>query len=248
MPAHVSRRGRVAIVRLDDPARRNALGDEMVSSIISAFDDLDADDNVGAVVVTGAPPAFCSGAVRANLDRLSSDEAADERSSIRDVYEGFLRIHRSALPTIAAVNGAAVGAGMNVALACDVRLVGESARFDAKFAQIGLHPGGGHVWLLERLVGPQTAAAMTLFGERLDAGDAVARGLAWSEHSDDELIDAAVTLGEGAARVPRELAARIKATLRQAPWQADFAAAVDWEVEHQTWSFAQGWFKEMGKP
>src|SRR5262249_28950847 len=136
-------------------------------------------------------------------------------------------------------------AGMNLALACDVRLVGERGRFDARFGQIGLHPGGGHVWLLERLVGPQTAAAMILFGESVRGEEAVARGLAWRGVADDELLDAAVARGRTAARMPRELAARIKATLRRAPWQPDFDAAVDWEVEHQTWSFAQGFFTEM---
>ena len=80
------------------------------------------------------------------------------------IYEGFLRVLRSPLPTIAAVNGPAVGAGMNLALACDVRLAGASARFDTRFVKIGLHPGGGHVWMLERAVGPQAAAAMVLFG------------------------------------------------------------------------------------
>ena len=81
------------------------------------------------------------------------------RATSATIYEGFLRVLRSPLPTVAAVNGPAVGAGFNLALACDVRLAGTSARFDARFLRIGLHPGGGHTWMLDRAVGPQAAAA-----------------------------------------------------------------------------------------
>ena len=100
------------------------------------FDALEADEDVGAVVVTGAPPAFCAGADLSHLGGRSD-------GGLRSVYEGFLRVGRSPLPTIAAVNGAAVGAGMNLALGCDVRLAGASARFDTRFLQLGIHPGGG---------------------------------------------------------------------------------------------------------
>src|ERR1043166_866952 len=80
---------------------------------------------------------------------------AADGSSFGAIYEGFLRIARSPLPTLAAVNGAAVGAGMNLALGCDVRLASTRARFDTRFLQIGLHPGGGHTWMQVRTVGQQ---------------------------------------------------------------------------------------------
>jgi enoyl-CoA hydratase len=233
----------VALLTLDDDKRRNALSAEMVAEIVAAFDDLEADDAVRAVVLTGAGTVFCAGGDTSALARYASgDSNSAERGDIAQVYEGFLRVFRSSLPTIAAVNGAAVGAGLNLALACDVRLMANSARFDARFLRIGLHPGGGHLWLLERAVGPQTALAMTLFGAVLGADESVARALAWSAHPDDELVDAAVTLASRAANVPKELTARAKDSLRRAPWQADFDAAVRTELEHQTWSFAQGWF------
>ncbi len=120
------------------------------------------------MVLTGEPPAFCSGADVAALGSLSEQRDETERRQVTSIYEGFLRVLRSSLPTVAAVNGPAVGAGLNLALACTVRLAGTSARFDTRFLRIGLHPGGGHAWLLERAVGPQAAAAMVLFGERLD--------------------------------------------------------------------------------
>ena len=108
----------------------------MVTEIIAAMDELEADEAIGALVVTGTPPAFCAGANLGNL-------ATADGSSLGNVYEGFLRIARSPLPTLAAVNGAAVGAGMNLALGCDVRLAARRARFDTRFLQLGLHPGEG---------------------------------------------------------------------------------------------------------
>ena len=121
---------------------------------------------------------------------------------------------RSPLPTVAAVNGPAVGAGMNLALACDVRIAGAAARFDPRFVKIGLHPGGGHTWMLERAVGPQAAAAMVLFGVAVDGARAVEIGLAWSCHPDAELLDAAIAFAQGAARAPVPLLGRVKETLR----------------------------------
>ena len=111
---------------------------------------------------------------------------------MQSIYEGFLRVLRSSLPTVAAVNGPAVGAGLNLALACDVRLAGMSARFDTRFLRIGLHPGGGHAWMLDRAVGPQAAAAMVLFGEALDGARAAEVGLAWACHPDDELLERSI--------------------------------------------------------
>ena len=124
-------------------------------------------------MVTGAPPAFCAGANLGNLAEATGD-------SLGTIYEGFLRIARSPLPTLAAVNGAAVGAGMNLALGCDVRLAGRRAKFDTRFLQIGIHPGGGHTWMLRRIAGPQAAMAAVVFGEVLDGAEAERIGLAYS--------------------------------------------------------------------
>lgn len=242
MTLDVEIRDRVAVVTLVDRERRNAMSAAMVAEIVETFDRLEADDAIGAVVVTGEPPAFCSGADLANLGSLN--EGRDDPASVVSIYEGFLRVLRSSLPTVAAVNGPAVGAGMNLALACDLRVAGESARFDTRFLRIGIHPGGGHVWMLERAVGPQTAAGMVLFGQALDGRRAAETGLAWSVHPDPELIEAAVALAARAASTPKELTARAKQTLRRAPWQPDFDEAVALEVEHQSWSLTKPWFAE----
>jgi enoyl-CoA hydratase len=236
-PLRVERHDRVALLTLDNPDRRNALGLAMVDGIVAAFEELEVDPEVGAVVVTGAPPAFCSGADLSELDHQRRGEGRD----IRGVYEGFLRVRRSSLPTVAAVNGPAVGAGCNLALACDVRLVEPAARFDARFVRIGLHPGGGHTWMLERLAGPQTAAAMTLFGEVLDGEQAVVRGLAWCCVPESALVAEAVALAARAAAAPKELVARVKDTLGRLAGLASFDDAVATELEAQSWSFGQRW-------
>jgi enoyl-CoA hydratase len=231
----------VATVTLTDADRRNALTLPMVTEIIDAFDALEADPAVGAVVVTGEGPAFCAGA---DLSHLSSSAAGGAEAGLRAIYEGFLRIGRSPLPTLAAVNGAAVGAGMNLALVCDVRLAARRARFDTRFLQLGLHPGGGHTWMSQRIAGSQAVLATVLFGEVLDGAEAERVGLVWRCVPDDELLGAAQAMAERAASGPHELARRIKATIHDVATIDDHAAAVDRELEPQVWSLEQPAFKE----
>jgi len=227
----------VATLTLNNPGERNTLTAPMVGEIIAAVEAAEADPSVGAVVVTGAPPAFCAGANLGNL-------AEAEGPGLRAIYEGFLRVARSPLPTIAAVNGAAVGAGMNMALGCDVRLAARSARFDTRFLQLGIHPGGGHSWMLRRIVGPQVAAALLLFGEVVDGAEAERIGLVLRCVDDDALLAAAHEMAARAASVPRELLEVTKATLLDMGTVADHRAAVDREIEPQLWSTRQPWFRE----
>ena len=168
----------VATLTLNDPDKRNAINLQMNDEICEALDELEASEEVGSLVVTGAGKAFCAGADLGDL------LAARERDNIQDIYRGFLRIAESTLPTIAAVNGAAVGAGMNMALACDMILAGESARFDSRFLEIGIHPGGGHTWRLLSRTNEQTMRAMVLFGQVLSSQDARNRGLVWEVFPD----------------------------------------------------------------
>lgn len=233
----VERRERVAVLTLHDPARRNALTLPMVDEIAAAVDEIEADDAIGAVVVTGVDPAFCAGADLSDLG-VAKDEG------LRRIYEGFLRIARCSLPTIAAVNGAAVGAGMNLALGCDVRVASRSARFDTRFLDLGLHPGGGHTWMLHRLTGPQVAAAMVLCGERVDGETAAAIGLVWSCVDDGTVVDEAMRLGARAASMPRALSIEAKQSLRTIPTLATHAEAVDAELVPQLWSLEQPAFAE----
>lgn len=227
----------VVTVTLDAPDRRNALTLDLGDEIVAAVEAAEADPAVGALVVTGAPPAFCAGA---DLSHLGSSQ----REGLTRIYEGFLRVARSPLPTVAAVNGAAVGAGANLALACDVILAGRSAHFDTRFLKLGMHPGGGHTWMLRRRVGPQAAAALTLFGDVVDGAAAERIGLAYRCVADDELLDTAQALATAAAAAPPELVARMKQTLAA---MADVAAhddAVAIELDAQVWSLNQPAFRE----
>ena len=227
----------VATVTLNEPDKRNAISLDMVDGISATFDALEADDSVGAIVVTGAPPAFCAGA---DLTHLGASRA----EALRHIYEAFLRLSRCPLPTLAAVNGAAVGAGLNMALSCDVRLAAEGARFDTRFLQLGIHPGGGYTWMLRRIAGVQATMAAGVFGDVLDGREAERVGLVWRCHPDDELLAAAQTMAAKAASAPRELAQRVKATIADMATIDDHAAAVERELTDQLWSMDQPAFAE----
>ncbi len=229
---------RVATVTLNDPDRRNALDLDLCDRMVAVFDELEASDEVGAVVVTGAPPAFCAGA---DLSHLG--DAAEE--GLRAVYEGFLRVGRSPLPTIAAVNGPAVGAGMNLALACDLRLAATGAKFDTRFLQLGIHPGGGHTWMFRRIAGPEATMATVLFGEVLDGAEAERAGLVWRCVDDDQLLPLARQLAGRAAAAPPELARRVKATIHDMATIERHEDAVDRELVDQVWSVGQPAFAEL---
>jgi enoyl-CoA hydratase len=233
----LDRRDGVATITLDDAARRNAITLPMCDELEAVFDELEADDSIGAVVITGEDPAFCAGA---DLSHLGDSE----EEGLLAIYEGFLRVGRCPLPTIAAVNGAAVGAGMNLALICDLRLAGRSARFDDRFLNLGIHPGGGHTYMLHNLCGPQTTAAAVLFGEILDGEQAERVGLAWRCVDDDALAAAAHELAARAATNPRELVVRTKATMAAVRTAATHDDAVRMELVPQVWSAQQPAFKE----
>lgn len=227
----------VAVVTLNDPDKRNALNLDMVEEVSAALDAIEADDSVGAVVVTGEPPAFCAGA---DLSHLGSSQ----REGLLAIYEGFLRFGRCPLPTIAAVNGAAVGAGMNLALVCDVRIAAERARFDTRFLQLGLHPGGGHTWMYRRIAGPQAVTAAVLLGQVMDGAEAERVGLVHRCVPDAELLDHCLDMGRVAAQAPRDLVIEIKSSIRDMADIDDHEAAVERELEPQVWSLNQPAFQE----
>ncbi len=215
---------RVALLTISHPERRNAMNLELSRRLVTAVDAAVADGGVGAIVVTGEDPAFCAGGDLAEL-------ATADPATLRAVYAGFLAIAECPLPTIAAVNGAAVGAGLNLALAADLRLAGPQARFDARFLQLGLHPGGGYTWMVQRVLGPQGAAAVTLFGEAVDAAEAQRIGLV--HRVVDDVVGAAVEMAARAAAADRELAIATKATLRLTAGMTTQRDAVDVEVRAQ---------------
>jgi enoyl-CoA hydratase len=238
---------RVALVTLAAPQRRNALTLGLIAEMVAVFDDLESRSDVGAVVVTGAPPAFCAGAMLGDLAAPDAS-AADRRARLGGIYEGFLRLARCPLPTVAAVNGPAVGAGMNLALAADVRIAGTSARFDSRFVQIGLHPGGGFTWMAPRAMGCQATAMTALFSEVLSAAAAQRCGLVWEVTPDEELIEVARSYAARAASADPTLVRRIKDTMLRTGQVATLAEAVDIEGEAQVWSMDQPAFRDGPVP
>ncbi len=235
----VEKKDGYAIVTLNDPDRRNVFTLEMSALVQDIFDDLEADPSMNAVILTGAGKGFCSGG---HLDELLDNPGHD---GLRRIYAGFVRIANSRLATIAAVNGAAVGAGMNALLVCDLVVAAESAKFDSRFLQIGLGPGGGHTWRLRNITDLQTVKAMVLFGEVLDGARAAEVGLAWRCVPNDELLATAEALAAKAANAPRELLMRTKDTIHRTSSITESDAAIDNELDTQVWSMGEPAFVDM---
>jgi enoyl-CoA hydratase len=229
----------IATVTLDAPARRNALTVGMADDLVEACEALEADPAVAVAVLQATGPAFCAGADRALLAGAFADPAGDEPwDAVSRVYRAFARFGELRVPSVAAVRGHAVGAGLNLALAADLRVVGQGTRLSSGFLRLGLHPGGGHFALLTRSLGPEAAAAIGLFGEEIDGARAVELGLAWTCVADDRVEATARRLALGAARDP-ELARAAKASLRASigPPGLPWPAAIEMERGVQMRSF-----------
>ena len=177
----VERDADVAILTFNDPERRNAMTQAMGEAFAECVAELAADPELRAVILTGAGRAFSAGGdlgMIGSRAREGSQRPGAGRRGIRDTmrsfYKLFLSVRDLPCPTIAAVNGAAIGAGLCVALACDVRIASHEAKLGLNFTALGLHPGMGATWTLPRLVGPALAAEI-LFSSRVFRGEEAAR-------------------------------------------------------------------------
>ena len=234
----LERRDGVALLTLNAPGRRNALTLAMAEALIAACEEIDADGTVGAVVVRGEGGYFCAGGDRGLLADAGRDPAEDVRyRGMTTVYRSFARVGELEPPTIAAVTGGAVGAGLNLALATDLRVMADDAVLLSGFIPIGIHPGGGHAALLGRLGSRETATALTLFGERLTGTRAVERGLAWAAMPAADVLPTAEALAAVPAGDPA-LARRTAASLRAAlgPPALPWPAVLELERASQMWS------------
>jgi len=227
--------GGIGRVTLADPERRNALSKELSDDLAAAVRGL-LIDGARALVLDAEPPVFCAGG---SLDGLIARDYPLAAS-----YAGVTALADAAVPTIAAVCGPAIGAGVNLPLACDVVLAGQSARFDPRFLDVGIHPGGGHLWRLAERIGEQGAAALVLCGDVLTGAEAAARGLAWRCVPDHELPALATTFAERVAGRDPELTRLAKATLRASRALTDPADAAAVELAAQQWSVEQPHFRE----
>ncbi|MTV27323.1 2-(1,2-epoxy-1,2-dihydrophenyl)acetyl-CoA isomerase [Nitriliruptoraceae bacterium ZYF776] len=194
-----ARDGGVATLTLRRPERRNAFTGALHDELRAALDEVAADAEVRAVVLTGEGKGFCAG------QDLADPEVAvgADLGGAVERWNGLVRALRDLpQPVVAAVNGVAAGAGANLAFACDLVVAARSARFLQPFAQLGLVPDTGGTWTLPRLVGPQRAAGLCLLGEPLGAEDAQRAGLVWQVVDDGEVVAAATAIAARLAALP----------------------------------------------
>jgi enoyl-CoA hydratase/carnithine racemase len=179
----------IATVKLVRPDVRNALQTQTLVELVKALDRADTDNNVYAVIVTGAGSAFCAGADRSFLPEWRDGDYETYEEELGRFQTVIDCLRSMGTPSIAAVNGPAVGAGCDIALACDIRVVGSDGSFIEGFVHVGLLSGDGGAWLLPRLVGEAKAKEHLLTGEPISASEAVKFGLA-AVKSDEPVLRA----------------------------------------------------------
>lgn len=227
----------VVLVTLTNPERRNAMSGPMSASWRRLTAALAADRTVRCVVVTGAGRAFCSGGDIGWIGAEPHASVEELRARMLPFYEGWLSLRRVEVPTIAAVNGPAVGAGACVALACDLRYAGESASFSVPFTSLGMHPGMATTYLLPQVVGPAVARDLLLTGRRVGAEEMVRLGLASAAYGDAELLDRVLETARGiAATAP--VATRLTTVALRDGGHASFGQALQWEALAQSVTLA----------
>src|SRR3954451_15717674 len=188
---------------LNAPDRRNALTPGMAAELLATFDEVDGRSDVGALVIKATGRSFCAGGDIATLTSAGQDPAAPEAyEGMGTIYDSFYRLGQVRVPTVAAVRGSDVGAGMNMLLAADLRIVANDARLLCGFLKRGMHPGGGHFVILSRLIGREAAAAMALFGEEINGDKAVELGLAWESLDEAAVEERALELAGRVAADP----------------------------------------------
>jgi len=210
------RRGSVAWVRLRAP-RSNALTPRLVSELTTVLRDAQEDPAISCLALTSDSRNFCTGADLDLLRAVGEDPLEEANyAALGSIYELFCAIQNATVPTIAGIGGFVVGAGINLALVCDMRIVADDVKIRG-FASAGVHPGGGHLSMLLRNLPPVTAAAVALFGQDLDAAGAVASGFAFRqvprEDLDASVEELARSVGDDAPLV-RKVTASYRQSLR----------------------------------
>lgn len=208
-------RDRVGTITLNRPDKLNAFAGTMREELIDVLQQAAGDDDVRAIIITGAGRGFCAGGDVPNMVRLRSEGDLDGFNTLLGagaVIVGTIREMEK--PVLAAVNGVAAGAGCNLALACDFRLASRSAKFGQTFSRIGLAPDWGGTWLLPRLVGTARAFELMVSGRMMDADEALQQGLVQRVLADEDLQDAARALAQEMAAAPPLAVAAIKRLLQ----------------------------------
>lgn len=219
-PIQFTRHGHLALLTLNRPDTRNALsGEEMFAAFERLFAEMNADLSIRAAVLTGAGSAFCSGGNVAEMrDRTGmfggspAQIATNYRAGIQRIPRAFQTLQ---VPIIAAVNGAAIGAGNDLACMCDIRIAADTARFAESFVKVGIVPGDGGCWLLPRVVGWSKAAELALTGDTIDAAEALRIGLVSQVVPAGQLLEAAMALGQRIAANPPQVLRWTKQLLQE---------------------------------
>jgi enoyl-CoA hydratase/carnithine racemase len=209
----------VVTLTMSQPDARNPLtGNTAVPEFVAAFERIAADASVRAVIVTGADPAFCAGGNMKDMKRYQtgSVDPVKTRTEYRlGIQRLTLAVYNSEVPTIAAVNGPAIGAGCDLATMCDIRIASEKATFAESFIRVGIVPGDGGAWLLPRAVGASRAAEMAFTGDAIDAREALACGLVSRVVPHGELLPEARKVAARIAANPGETLRMTKRLLRE---------------------------------
>jgi enoyl-CoA hydratase/carnithine racemase len=232
----VIRDGAVVTLAFNDSARKNAMTPELGDALRDAVASLRADPSVRAVVLTGNGGAFSAGGDLRMLERLRATTREDSRAFMLGFYARYLSILDLEVPTIAAIEGPAIGAGLCVALACDLCVVGEDSKLALNFVQLGLHPGMGATYLAPRRVGPERAAELMLTGRRFDGREAAAMGMVLRAVQASRVREDALAIARSiAANAPLAVRALKKAF---AVDRTALDAALAFEAEQQSISYA----------
>jgi enoyl-CoA hydratase/carnithine racemase len=227
----VIREGGVTTVLLNRPERKNAFTLDMIDQWAETLDDAQKDANTRVVVLRGAGDAFCSGV---DLDRMDDTGIAplERKTMLHERVQNVPRaVARLEKPLLASVSGPAVGAGMDMALMCDIRLASRSARFCESYIRIGLVPGAGGLYFLPRIVGPSKALELFLTGEFVDAEEAHRIGIVNRLYDDDKLLDATYELARKLAAGPPISTRVIKRALLQSV-NIDLQTSLDLASSH----------------
>jgi len=215
----ISREGTVVVWTMDQPATRNALtGNTAAAEFVAACAAVAADTSVRAVILTGAGPVFSSGGNVKDMARFA--QPGLDANAIRNEYrQGIQRIPKALwhldVPVIAAVNGPAIGAGLDLTCMCDLRIASSTATFAESFVRVGIVPGDGGAWLLPRAVGAAKAAEMAYTGDPINAQEALACGLVSQVVAPEQLMDAARALAARISRNPAGVLRMTKQLLRE---------------------------------
>ena len=233
----LERRGPVARIVLNRPGRRNALGLRLLPALHAVLDTVEGDAGVACVILTGRGPVFCAGG---DLDEIMSPERTDreqELAMIRGYNRVVSRIARLDAPVIAAVNGPAAGGGAAIAMACDIAVASETARYDFVFERVGLSGADvGCAWLLPRLVGHMRASHLLLAGRSVTAQEGLALGLFAEVVPAAELPEVALGLADRIAAGPQRANKLTKLALRRG-MSVDLDTALEYEAYLQSFAF-----------